>query len=320
MRRTGQGKKANHLTMPTQVPIKVFRIGRTVVDKAEVKRWMDHIGAHDFEIPDDAEITNPALLIALAGKRCYMSFQPGLNKNVTRIRKEYVEYFDNILASGHGSVLEHAVYNFAIEGVSRVFTAEMNRHRAGWAISEGSLRFIRFGENIPYWEPDSITGQDVIDSDTACSIVSDAAGFCHRPITIDDLNCNGTIELTIDVKKQLSRELFKIAFAEQEAQYRVLEAIWADELSPTSKFAGKKQVTSMMRRIIGLGVATGGIWSGNIRAIRHVFTMRASEQAEEEMLHVFSRLVVTMAELEPMLFGDFYQDDKGFWRPKYVKV
>ena len=148
--------------MPTKVPIKVFRIGHTVVDKDEVQRWMDHIGATEFEIPEDEAITDPALLIALAGKRCYMSFQAGLNPNVTQIRKEYVDYFDNILKSGHGSVLEHSVYNFAIEGVSRVFTAEMNRHRAGWAISEGSLRFIRFGENIPYWEPDSITGSDVL--------------------------------------------------------------------------------------------------------------------------------------------------------------
>ncbi len=316
--------------MPTQVPIKVFRIGRTVVDKEEVKRWMAHIGAHEFEIPDDEAITNPALLIALAGKRCYMSFQEGLNPNVTRIRKEYVDYFDNILASGHGSVLEHAVYNFAIEGVSRVFTAEMNRHRAGWAISEGSLRFIRFGENIPYWLPDSIApteaeldGRDEDDDDAASDeeideLLMTIADYANSGASGDPLE---TLEpADIGTKKCLSRAAFRSAFKSQEVHYRILEAIWRKELAKDSKFANKKQITSMMRRIIGLGVATGGIWTGNIRAIRHVFTMRASEQAEEEMLHVFSRLVVTMAELEPMLFGDFYLDDKGYWRPKYVKV
>ena len=100
----------------------------------------------------------------------------------------------------------------------------------------------------------------------------------------------------------------------------MLENVWADELAPNSKFANKKQVTSMMRRIVGLGVATGGVWSGNIRALRHVFAMRASAHAEEEMIHVFSRLVKTMAEKEPLLFGDFTQDDNGYWRPKYLKV
>ena len=286
--------------MPTQVPIEVFRIGHTVVDKEEVARWMQHIGANEFVIPDDETITNPALLIALAGKRCYMSFQPGLNPNVTRIREDYVKYFDNILASGHGSVLEHSVYNLAIEGVSRVFTAEMNRHRAGWAISEGSLRFIRFGQNIPYWLPDSIQGPDVLSEDA---------------ISSPDLT-----QLTLDGKKHISRVIFDNAFRAQEDSYAILERVWADELAPDSKFAGKKQVTSMMRRIVGLGVATGGIWSGNIRALRHVLTMRASEAAEEEMLHVFTRVIKVMAEKEPLLFGDFYQDEAGYWRPKYLKV
>lgn len=298
--------------MPTTVPIEVFRIGHTVVDKEEVDRWMKFIGASEFEIPDDAAITNPALLIALAGKRCYMSFQEGLNPNVTRIRKEYVDYFDNILKVRHGSVLEHSVYNFAIENVSRVFTAEMNRHRAGWAISEGSLRFIRFGENIPYWEPDSITGPDVLDGQTAIVLCGDSAEklLREKAVVLD----------TVEKKQHASRAVFANAFSQQERSYRVLETIWADELAPTSDFTGKKHITSMMRRIIGLGVATGGVWSGNIRALRHVFTMRSEPAAEEEMLHVFSKVVRVMAEKEPMLFGDFYQDEQGFWRPKYWKV
>ena len=302
--------------MPTQVPIEVFRIGRTAVDKDEVARWMEFIGANEFEIPAEEAVSNPALLIALAGKRCYMSFQAGLNPNVNRIRADYVKYFDNILASGHGSVLEHSVYNFAIENVSRVFTAEMNRHRAGWAISEGSLRFIRFGKNIPYWVPTSIQGDDVVADDMIASIISDAAAEEQDEM---DLDCNGTLELSLDVRKQMSRKVFEFAFGGQEDWYRVLEKIW-DMDESDHNFPYKKKVTSMMRRIVGLGVATGGIWSGNVRGLRHVFTMRCSEQAEEEILHVFSRLVAVMAEKEPLLFGDFYQDDNGFWRPKYVKV
>lgn len=299
--------------MPTTVPIEVFRIGKTEVDRDEVKRWMDHIGATEFVIPDDETITDPALLIALAAKRCYMSFEVGLNPNVTRVRQDYVAYFDNILASGHGSVLEHAVYNFAIEGISRVFTAEMNRHRAGWAISEGSLRFIRFSDNIPYWLPDSINGPDVLDD-------SAARYLYETPLGELGIGGNCVVLNTLDEKRMATRIIFRRAFGSQEEAYRILEAIWADELAPDSKFAAKKQITSMMRRIIGLGVATGGVWSGNIRALRHVFAMRASPAAEEEMIHVFSRVVKVMADKEPLLFGDFYQDENGFWKPKYVKV
>lgn len=274
---------------------------------------MQHIGADEFEIPPEETVTNPALLIALAGKRCYMSFQKGLNPNVNRIRQDYVAYFDNILASGHGSVLEHAVYNFAIEGISRVFTAEMNRHRAGWAISEGSLRFIRFGDNIPYWLPDSINGPDVLDD-------SAARYLYETPLGELGIGGNCVVLNTLDEKRMATRIIFRRAFGAQEEAYRILEAIWADELAPDSKFAEKKQITSMMRRIIGLGVATGGVWSGNIRAMRHVFAMRASPAAEEEMIHVFSRVTRLMVEKEPLLFGDFTTDENGFYSPKYKKV
>lgn len=312
--------------MPSQVPIEVFCIGRTVVDEEEVARWMKHIGADEFELPDSEAVSNPALLIALAGKRCYMSFQPGLNKNVTRIRQDYVAYFDNVLASGHGSVLEHSVFNLAIEGVSRVFTAEMNRHRAGWAISEGSLRFIRFGDNVPYWEPDSIRGDEPnSDSCDQLELMVDELleGQYDKDVfrtDFDDVIMPQTSLNGLAIKQALTRRIFKRAFSHQEVAYRAMEMIWADELAPTSKFAGKKQITSMMRRIIGLGVATGGIWSGNIRALRHVFTMRAAPEAEEEMIHVFSRVTKLMVEKEPLLFGDFYTDEQGFWRPKYKKV
>lgn len=299
--------------MPTPVPIEIFRIGRTAVDKAEVRRWLDFIGAAEFVIPEDEAITNPALLIALAGKRCYKSFTAGLNPNVTKIRKDYTEYFDNILASGHGSVLEHSVYTFAIENISRVFSGEMNRHRAGWAISEGSMRFIRYGKDIPYWEPESIKGPDVLpaaDLDYLHGNDLEEIGIGGDCLTL----------ATLDAKKQATRELFQIAFRKQEHAYRLMEAIWADELKPDSKFRGKKEITSMMRRIVGMGVATGGVWTGNIRALRHVIAMRASPQAEEEILHVFSRIAKMMRDDEPLLFGDFEQDDAGFWRPRYVKV
>jgi len=272
----------------SNVEIGIFNIGRTMVDREEVKRWMEHIGANEYEIPNESITSNPALLIALAAKRCYMSFEPGLNPNVTKVRKDMVAYFDNILQSGHGSVLEHSVYNFAIEGVSRVFTAEMNRHRAGWAISEGSLRYIRFDKDIPWWLPTSLQPNETDDSDLA-------------------------------QRKVRTIEVFQQAFSHQESCYAELLEIW-DMESGHHNFHYKKVVTSCLRRIVGLGVATGGVWSGNMRALRHVIAMRASEAAEEEIFHVFGRIAEIMIKREPLLFGDFKPDEKGFWAPKHWKV
>lgn len=273
--------------MPKTVPIKIFNIGRTMVDYVEVKRWMDHIGATGYEIPGPDVVSDPALLVALAAKRCYMSFEVGLNPNVTKVRSDMVDYFDNILRSKHGSVLEHAVYNYAIEGVSRVFTAEMNRHRAGWAISEGSLRFIRFDKSIPYWLPTSLQPNEKDDDSLAR-------------------------------RKEETRIIFQEAFRKQEEAYAELLQVW-DMDSSDKNFHYKKVVTSCLRRIVGMGVATGGVWSGNLRALRHVIAMRTAEGAEEEILHVFGLIAADIIKKEPLIFGDFVEFE-GHWTPENWKV
>jgi thymidylate synthase (FAD) len=85
-------------------------------------------------------------LVEFMGRLCYKSWEPGLNKNVTKIREDSGDYLLNILRSAHGSVLEHAYFSFVIHDCSRVLTAELNRHRAGVAISEQSLRYVRLDE------------------------------------------------------------------------------------------------------------------------------------------------------------------------------
>jgi hypothetical protein len=50
----------------SNVQIGIFNIGRTMVDREEVQRWLDHVGAHEYEIPTEEAASNPALLIALA--------------------------------------------------------------------------------------------------------------------------------------------------------------------------------------------------------------------------------------------------------------
>ena len=69
----------------------------------------------------------------------------------------------------------------------------------------------------------------------------------------------------------------------------------------------------------GTGVGTGEVWTGNIRAVRHVLTMRAAPEAEEEIAFVYCQVAKMMVE-SCQLFADFTQDDNGFWKPSYRKV
>jgi len=97
------------------------------------------------------------MLVEAAGRLCYRSWAPGLNPNVTKVREGNRDYVGNILRQRHGSVLEHASATFAFTGVSRVFTHELVRHRAGCAVSQESLRYVRLDE-IPFWFPPSLRG------------------------------------------------------------------------------------------------------------------------------------------------------------------
>ena len=81
------------------------------------------------------ESTDGERLAEFAGRLCYMSQRNPANRT-TR------EYLENIKRQGHGSVLEHANYSVLIEGVSRSLTHELVRHRAGWAYSQLSQRYV----------------------------------------------------------------------------------------------------------------------------------------------------------------------------------
>lgn len=124
-------------------------IARPSVDLGALERYLKTVGGESWlqmrrEEPDGI---NPGqLLVEAAGRACYRSWEPGLNPNVARIRTDQERYFLNILKSGHGSVLEHANYTFVISDVSRVFTHELVRHRAGSAFSQESLRFVRLSD------------------------------------------------------------------------------------------------------------------------------------------------------------------------------
>ena len=119
---------------------RVFLVGETRLVEEGLQAYLEHVGVPSWstDAPSDAEV-----LCEMYGRLCYRSFEPGLNPNVTRVRKGNDAYLGHILEVGHGSVLEHAMLNFVFADVSRVFTHELVRHRAGTAISQESLRYVR---------------------------------------------------------------------------------------------------------------------------------------------------------------------------------
>jgi thymidylate synthase (FAD) len=126
---------------------KVFLLARPSIDLEGMRGYLQDVGGESWlqRRLDEAQgaPNGGELIVEFGGRACYRSWEPGLNPNVTKVRTDQREYFANILKSAHGSVLEHANWSFALRNVSRVFTHELVRHRAGSAFSQESLRYVR---------------------------------------------------------------------------------------------------------------------------------------------------------------------------------
>src|SRR6202163_1040869 len=83
----------------------VYLVGRQTVDTAELDRFLHD---HGVSWQTDTEVGGEKL-VEVAGRVCYLSFakpRPGGN----------AVYVNHLLEVGHGSVLEHAVWNFIFTG------------------------------------------------------------------------------------------------------------------------------------------------------------------------------------------------------------
>jgi thymidylate synthase (FAD) len=102
------------------------------------------------------EGTDGERLAEFAGRLCYMS-QANPAKRATR------DYLENIKRQGHGSVLEHANYSILLEGVSRSLTHELVRHRAGFAYSQLSQRYVD-ESTASFVVPPAIIGDEALET------------------------------------------------------------------------------------------------------------------------------------------------------------
>lgn len=222
-------------------------------------------GTNFVEYTSDPDVLPPAAsLCKFAGQLCYLSLGPGRTMNANADK-----YFENIKVSGHGSVLEHASFSFLLYGVSRSFTHELVRHRAGTAFSQLSQRYVdakalRFVERPEYQESSSLHQRFLDSIERASQEYSDR---------IDEL-----------LEMQKSGEV---------------------AVSAESKTDRRKRVQQAARASLPNETEAPIVFSANARALRHVIEMRCSEHAESEMRGVFARVLLCVQALEPTLFGDY---------------
>jgi thymidylate synthase (FAD) len=179
------------------------------------------------------------------------------------------KYINNIISSGHGSVFEHANFTFLFYGVSRSFTHELVRHRAGMAYSQESQRYV---------------GGSVL-------------RFVERPEFQANRRLHRQFENRIDrVAKEyegIAGELLKL----QNHSLGIVSAELATDARKKVRQAARAALTNETEAVI--------VVTGNLRAWRHIINMRVSEHAEIEIRKAIYKVYLVLKEVAPLIFSDF---------------
>ncbi len=83
----------------------------------------------------------PERIVAIAARLCYSNKADIESINDGLFNEEIEKFIQQLLESNHLSPFEHVAFTFGIEGISRVVSHELVRHRIGIAISQRSQRY-----------------------------------------------------------------------------------------------------------------------------------------------------------------------------------
>lgn len=288
----------------------VFLVAQPQMDWDEIYRYLQKVGNRTMtnaeawaeRVKHDPNVPDGEALVEFGGKYCYRSWVPEANANLSKVTEDTTAYLGNILKQGHGSVLEHANYSFVFDDVSRVFTHEMVRHRAGVAVSQESMRFVRLTD-IPFWFPEWAR--------------NDSQLMANAVIVLEDLEkfqqwMSRHFELDVNVPCPICNGATGLA----------QPCARCDGYGLVSKhpMSEKKHKTSFMRRFAPDGVATGMLCTINIRALRHIVYMRTALGAEEEIRLVMDDVAELAVKATPNLMQDYSPNENQEWIPEFLKV
>jgi thymidylate synthase (FAD) len=241
----------------------VYLIGKQVVQTAELDRFL---ADHGVSWASDSSVA-AEVITETSGRLCYMSFakpRPGGN----------AAYLGHIKEVGHGSVLEHGVWNLLFTGVSRSLTHELVRHRAGMGYSQLSQRYV--DESVAeYVEPDIIAADPELHA-----VWLDAVGHAHAAY----------VKLA---------ELLNAKLADPTAATAALLPPDADRT--TRRKAARQAARSGLPNATETKITV----TANARALRHFLEQRGSAFAEPEIRKLANKLLDVLQAESPNLFGDY---------------
>lgn len=233
-------------------------IARPALDWDELGEFLTDEGLPEAPESIRAGDDDSTALAEAAARICYMSYARG--------RRDIEAFINNLLRSKDGSVFEHINYTFVFTGVSRSLTHELVRHRAGFAYSQKSQRYVDEMESCAFVVPPAIldAGGEALEAFKAeCASAADK----YRTLV------NTLAENMVD--------------------------------SGLSRTDRRKAVRQAARSVLPNATETKIVVTVNVRALRHFIEMRASEYADVEIRRLALEVLRIMQTEAPLMFGDF---------------
>lgn len=252
----------------------VYLVGHPELSLGGISTFLEESGVPEWQT--DADFGE--YLVEMAGRLCYLSFakpRPGGNK----------AYIGHLLDVGHGSVLEHAVFNVILTGVSRSFTHELVRHRAGFGYSQLSQRYVDESD-VAFVVPPMLLPCHAEWQTWAC-----------KANTLGMTPPDGPARLFYDWRK--GRESDIKEYCELSEQLSVMLSHVDD------KTARRKMAREAARSVLPNCTETKIFVTANARALRHFIEMRANPAADAEIRRVAVALLRVLQSEAPNIFGDY---------------
>jgi thymidylate synthase (FAD) len=178
-------------------------------------------------------------------------------------------YIERLTSAGHGSVLEHASFSFLLYGISRSVTHELVRHRAGVGFSQISQRYVSGA----------------------------VLRFVERPEYQEDEELHRLFEERANRAASEYGEMADLLLDRQGGGNSMLSADY--------KTDARKKVQQTARSLLPNETEAPMVFTGNVRALRHIVEMRADAHAESEIRNLALRLFLCAFTVDPILFGDY---------------
>ena len=258
----------------------VYLVTRPSVDWEKIALFFEDENVPPIPESIRAGDDESAAVIEISARMCYMSYGRG--------RKDITDFINNLLNSKDGSVFEHVNYGFVVTGISRSLTHELVRHRAGFAYSQRSQRYVDESEG-DFVIPPALS-RDKENSKEARKILSEALN-----------QASGSYKkLVAELEQTLSKDLFDLA---------------------TDR---RKAIRQAARSVLPNATETKIFITANVRALRHFIEMRSAIYADWEIRFLAIEILKILQTESPLLFGDFTIEDlpdgTQISEPLYSKV